>query len=217
MSKKKVWTLCIAVAVLVCSVVVGTLAFLTDRDEVVNIFTVGNVAIKLDEAKVNPDGTVVEGADRVTANTYHLIPGATYVKDPTVTVLAGSETSYIRLLVTIDNMADLNSICDGNFTPENYVLGWNSAVWTYVGFTDNGDDTATYEFRYHTTVSTMDGNPLALEPLFTHIQVPGDISGEQLAMISNLTVKVEGHAIQAHSFADDQEAWEAFAEQYANP
>ena len=64
-------------AVLVTASVVGVLAYLIDKDEVVNTFTVGDVQIELDEAEVNPDGTVIAGADRVKTNDYHLIPGRT--------------------------------------------------------------------------------------------------------------------------------------------
>ena len=81
-----------------------------------NTFTVGKVEIKLDEAKVTADGIPVEGAARVTANSYKLMPGTTYTKDPTVTVLkAGSEESYVRMKVTFNNAAhhgDASPICD---------------------------------------------------------------------------------------------------------
>ncbi|MFR6087431.1 MAG: SipW-dependent-type signal peptide-containing protein [Oscillospiraceae bacterium] len=82
---KPLLTLCCAL-LLVAAGVFGTLAYLTGTDTVNNTFTVGNVKITLDEAKVTTDGTPVEGADRVKANEYHLLPGHTYTKDPTVTV-----------------------------------------------------------------------------------------------------------------------------------
>ena len=62
--------------------------------------TVGNVQIKLDEAKANTDGSLVPNAARVKENSYKLIPGHTYNKDPMVTVLSGSESSYIKMTVT---------------------------------------------------------------------------------------------------------------------
>ena len=43
-----------------------------------------------------------EGAAQVDSNTYHLIPGKTYDKDPTVYVNAGSEKSYLFVLVRND-------------------------------------------------------------------------------------------------------------------
>ena len=108
-SKALLLTLC--AVLLVAASVMGTMAYLTSSDEVNNTFTVGNVKITLDEAKVNTDGTPVEGADRVKANEYKLMPGHTYTKDPTVTVIKGSESSYIRLKVTFNNATDIIAMC----------------------------------------------------------------------------------------------------------
>lgn len=86
---------------LVGASVLGTMAYLTSNDEVVNTFTVGNVGITLDEAKVNADGTEVVGAARVKENGYQLMPGHPYKKDPTIHVGANSEDCY--LFVKVDN------------------------------------------------------------------------------------------------------------------
>lgn len=108
-SKALLLTLC--AVLLVTASVLGTMAFLTSTDEVKNTFTVGSVNITLDEAKVKTDGTPVEGAARVKANEYHLLPGHTYTKDPTVTMKDGSESSYVRLKVTFNNAADMIALC----------------------------------------------------------------------------------------------------------
>ena len=89
----------------------GTIAYLTSTDAVKNTFTVGNVSIKLDEAKVTEDGKIVEGADRVHENDYKLLPGLTYTKDPTVTVENGSEESYVRMKVTFNNAKAIIAMC----------------------------------------------------------------------------------------------------------
>ena len=105
---KKIMALLLCAVLLVGATVAGTVAYLTDRDEVVNNFTVGEVHIKLDEAPVNENGKEVEGS-RVQSNKYHLQPGMTYDKDPMVTVLKGSEECYVRMFVTINNCAIRNS------------------------------------------------------------------------------------------------------------
>lgn len=91
--------------------VFGTVAYMTSKDEVKNTFTVGKVAINLDEAKVTEDGKPVEGADRVKENSYKLVPGLTYTKDPMVTVLDGSEASYVRMKVTFNNARTIIDMC----------------------------------------------------------------------------------------------------------
>ncbi|MGN0715610.1 MAG: SipW-dependent-type signal peptide-containing protein, partial [Anaerovoracaceae bacterium] len=109
-SKKKALLMMVCAVMLVLVSVMGTMAYLTSTDEVVNTFTVGKVAITLDEAKANADGTLVPNADRVKANSYKLLPGHTYAKDPMVTVLAGSESSYIKMTVTFTKAAELDAI-----------------------------------------------------------------------------------------------------------
>lgn len=96
---------------LVVASVFGTVAYMTSKDQVKNTFTVGKVAINLDEAKVTEDGKPVEGADRVKENSYKLVPGLTYTKDPMVTVLDGSEASYVRMKVTFNNARTIIGMC----------------------------------------------------------------------------------------------------------
>ena len=55
-TKSKALLLTLCAVLLVTASVLGTMAFLTSNDEVVNTFSVGSVAIKLDEAKANTDG-----------------------------------------------------------------------------------------------------------------------------------------------------------------
>lgn len=206
----------VAVA-LVAGSVLGTVAYLSDRDSVANTFTVGDVQIKLDEAVVTPDGEPVDEdgdgkADRAEkGNEYHLVPGETYIKDPTVTVEAHSEPSYIRMMVTINCVSELKTIFGDEFLPENYVEGWDKEIWSCVSITDNGDNTATYEFRYHEIVDAYESEEdIVLEPLFTAFTLPGEITGEELATIAELEISVEGHAIQAATFENADEAWAAF-------
>lgn len=106
-TKSKALLLTLCAVLLIAASVLGTMAYLTSSAEVKNTFTIGKVEIKLDEAKVNADGIPEEGAARVTANSYKLMPGTTYTKDPTVTVLNGSEASYVRMKVTFNNASKL--------------------------------------------------------------------------------------------------------------
>ena len=108
-SKALLLTLC--AVLLVAASVLGTMAYLTSTDSVENTFTVGSVAITLDEAEVDENGTPVEGAARVKSNEYKLMPGHTYTKDPTVTVEKGSESSYVRMKVTFNNASDIIALC----------------------------------------------------------------------------------------------------------
>lgn len=215
-SYAKVLVVVLCAILLVVGSVMGTLAYLTDRQAVVNTFTVGNVEIKVDETPVTPDGEPIPGEDRVEENEYHLIPGQSYTKDPTMTVVKGSEESYVRMMVTINCISKLRAIFGEDFLPHEFIEGKDSNIWVYESTVENGDNTVTYEFRYHTTVDAFEATEdVVLEPLFTKINVPGEITGEQLATIADLEIRVEGHAIQTLSFDTADAAWAAFDTQMA--
>lgn len=209
---KKAMLMTLCAIILVVATVFGTMAYLTSDDEVVNTFTVGKVEIKLDEAKANTDGSLVEGADRVKANSYKLLPGHTYNKDPMVTLLAGSETSYVKMTVTFSKANELDAI----FAPSGADLtsifnGYNSANWIAKGNTkDTTADTRTYEFWYKEAVGASTAD-VALDALFDSITVPGSITKEQLDTIKGMTITVNAYAIQADGFADADAAWTAFS------
>ena len=203
-------TVCSA-ALLVCVTVGATVAYLTSTATVTNTFSVGNVSIKLDEAKANPDGSLVPNADRVKANSYKLLPGHTYNKDPMVTVLKGSESCYVKMTVTFTKAAELDAI----FTPNGANMtsifkGYDSTNWIDKGNTkDTAANTRTYEFWYKEAVAAPTAD-VALDALFDSITVPGTITNTQLATIEGMTITVNAYAIQADGFADADAAWAAF-------
>lgn len=201
--------------------VLGTFAYLTDTDSAVNTFTIGQVDIVLDEADVDENGKLIlddEGnpVDRVKENEYHLIPGQTYIKDPTITVKANSEESYIRMMITINCLKELDAI----FAPEGADLtavfgGYDPEIWIYAGEVRDADaNTITYEFRYKEVVEGGEED-VVLEPLFVTFTLPGEITGEELKTIQDLTITVYGHAIQAAGFTEEDTAWAAFDKQVA--
>ena len=209
--KKKLTTV-LAIVLVVAMSVAGTYAYLTSADKVVNTFTVGNVQIKLDEAKANPDGSLAAGTERVKANSYKLLPGHTYNKDPMVTVLSGSESSYVKMTVTFTKAAELDAIFDPNGANMTSIFnGYDSANWIYMGNTeDTVANTRTYEFWYKETVAAPNAD-VALDALFESITVPGTITNTQLATIEGMTITVNAYAIQADGFSTADAAWEAYS------
>lgn len=211
---KKAMLMTLCAIILVVATVFGTMAYLTSTDEVTNTFTVGNVAIKLDEAKVGTDGKALTGADatRVKENSYKLLPGHVYDKDPTVTVLAGSEESYVKMTVTVNKANELDAIfAPGGANLTSIFGGYDATNWIDKGNTkDATANTRTYEFWYKETVSAGDAD-VALDALFDTITVPGTITKEQLATIEGLTITVNAYAIQADGFKNAADAWAAFS------
>ena len=229
----KALLLSMCAVLLVVGSVFGTIAYLTDTEAVTDTFSVGRVGLSLDEADVNEmgqplkDDAVVEKvadadrwqpADGDTEQKYHLLPGHTYIKDPTVTVDAGSEESYVRMMVTV-NFAQALTDAQLATSLDSIFLGYDAGKWEREDKTVSADQkTITYEYRYYTTV---DGKTDAgvnadqpLEPLFSSIKVPGEYTNEQIAILGGMEIKVEAHAIQAAGFETEDAAWIAFGEQH---
>lgn len=234
-TKSKALLLTLCAVLLVAASVLGTMAYLTSTDTVTNTFTVGKVEIKLDETDVtNPTGP------RVKANSYKLMPGTTYTKDPTVTVKAGSEESYVRMKVTFNNATEIIALCtDPEFADE--VTGVENAfpLIRMVNYTDTAElywdgllldnmydtedmlampkyfayDAATDTLTYYFYYTDTVGTPdgdVKLPVLFDSIKVPEWVTGEQLAKLEGFEINVVAEAIQAGSFADADDAWSHF-------
>ncbi len=232
---KKVLALLLCAVLLVGASVAGTLAYLTDKEDVTNTFTVGNIDIKLDEAN-----TATADADDRTedGNAYHLLPNQTYTKDPTVWVKEGSEEAYIRMIVTVsnyDNMleafqsdADYDNsyivtsapgvTVSGSMVVLDNLVDRNAGAWECVKFTqDTTANTGTYVFNYYpgTYTATADDKDNVVEfdvlpALFTTISVPEEIDNAHLDLLNDTTIKVTAQAIQAAGFNSVTEAWDAF-------
>ena len=214
MKKFKALLVVACALLLVAASVFGTMAYLTSTDTVTNTFTVGKVNIKLDEAKVDADGKPVTPAERVKENSYKLLPGHIYTKDPTVTVEAGSEASYVRQMVTVtfDKVltdAQLATQLDGIFT--GYDAKWARNDKKVETKTKDGAKytVITYEYRYKDKVAATTTDT-KLPALFTGIKVPETWTNDDLAALGNIEINIVAHAIQADGFTDANVAWAAF-------
>ncbi len=99
--KKKILSL-VLVAVLALAAIGGTLAYFTDTDEVQNEFTMGKVKIDLWETNANnekeQDGIKFDAP---------IVPGHNFDKNPSITVEAGSEESYVFLDMSFNKYSSL--------------------------------------------------------------------------------------------------------------
>ena len=251
MKARKILVSVAALALVAALSIAGTLAYLTDKGTVTNTFTVGNIGITLDEALVNDEGKAVkkntdntltpvdklEEATRVAGNSYHLLPGHSYTKDPTVTVAAKSEEAYLRILVTVDDMTKLTSAFPQDKNAGYYnngvillekLVDWDSSntVWEFHSYTagTGTDKSGTYEFRYKAngkdTYTNATANAVALQPLFTKVIVPDGVDNDQLSALNNVQITIVAEAIQASGFEASTTqsaadvAWAAFDAQY---
>lgn len=115
--KKKILAVALATIMVVIAVAGATLAYMTDKHEATNTFTVGKVDIKLTEANVvkddngdivaNPDGSRNE-VGIAYGEISNLYPAQSVCKDPTIENI-GTEDAYIaaKIYVSADNAAGL--------------------------------------------------------------------------------------------------------------
>lgn len=195
-TKTKALALALCAVLLVVTTVFVTMAFLTSKDTVTNTFTVGKVTITLDEADVNNDGTYVSNKDaRVDANEYKLIPGHTYIKDPTIHVADDSEECW--LFVKVENGL-ANAEAEGATSIESQMA---AKGWTKV------DDTDVYAYA----TKQVAGADVVV---FDNFKIAGTTDVSQY---EDAEIVVTAYAIQADGFATAAAAWaDAGAEAQAN-
>lgn len=201
MKKKSLALIAIAVVMVASIATAYTLAYFTDSKSKENVFTVGDVKIKLEEPSWTNDGTK------------KIIPNVPFDKDPFVTN-TGDNAAYVRMKVTI-NHADL-------FKKDaaNTILGTISSDWTLVdgNVTPDKDNNITYVYTYNTKLEK--NNPTS--KLFTTVTLPAEFTNkdmEELAKNGGFKITVVAEAIQADGVKDSAEAFKALDDQkdLANP
>lgn len=202
--------LCATAVMLVVATVFATMAYMTSSAAVSNVFTVGNVKLHMYESRVDKDGNVVpeegiNGMKPADTNSYHLVPGASYTKDPTIYVDGDSDASY--LFVRVRN--DLKSIEKQGDAEHPTILeqlkanGWLEierastnvdAVFVYVG-TPVTQDEDTF-FGAGNTVEPVGGVPERKEyNVFETFTLAEKI--DNLSIYGGARVAIVAYAIQA--------------------
>ena len=217
-SKLRRILLLLASAILLVSLSVGaTLAYLYDESEVVNnTFTVGKVIITLDELDVDEygdpeqvqkkdeDGKPVVDKDgnpvmedttaRVTENIYKLIPGHSYIKDPTVHVDEDSEEGW--LFVAVSN--EIAGIEDKNDTIADQMEenGWKCL----------GDELGEkYNFIYYLDEIVKPGDDKLVFEQFTVSTAP---NADLLEQYKDAAIVVQAYMVQADGIESAPDAYE---------
>lgn len=192
-TKTKTLGLMMAAVLLVTATIFGTMAYLTDKDEVTNTFTVGSVDISLDEAPVGADGKATTG-NRVQKNDYKLMPGHEYDKDPIVHFADKSEASWLFIEVT-------NEIVGIESTAEGYKS--IAAQIAENGWTALDGVTGVY---YQKVGANNSGSAVDYK-VFQGFTVDGSVTGTTLESYNSKTVKIIAYAVQADGFTTASDAW----------
>lgn len=177
----------------------GTVAYLTSTTGLVeNTFTVGDVAITLDEAKVTEMG-VKDGDTRVKENTYKLIPGHTYTKDPTIHVVANSEPCYLFVKV-VNGIEGIEAEGTTTIAKQMEALGWVELPYEA--------DVYYYDTMVPTATTKQDFK------VFESFKIDGE---KDVSASNTATITIMGYAVQADGFDTAAEAWEAAPSSWTAP
>lgn len=193
-TKRKALFLSLCAVLLVAVSVMGTIAYLTSTDNVANTFTVGSVAITLDETDV--DNSTV-GAERDKANSYKLIPGHTYTKDPIIHVGANSEDCYLFVKVVNGIAAieeDDTAARKTKIASQMRAKGWvavDGQTGVYVYTDANGNK------------AVSAGSDITV---FESFKISGSVDNATLATYSGKTVTVTAYAVQKDGFESNTAA-----------
>jgi predicted ribosomally synthesized peptide with SipW-like signal peptide len=198
MKKKLLITLSVVACALLLVVgsIAGTIAYMTSKTELVkNTFTSGNVAITLDETKVDLYGNplVDDNGDltgeKTMENQYKLIPGHTYTKDPTIHVAAGSEDCYLFVKVVngLETILD-----DTTIAAQMAAKGWSLV------------DGQANVYKYDSKVAA-NANVVVFDN-FT-IKDNAVVSSYVTEQNADAVITVQAYAVQADGFDDAADAW----------
>ena len=189
---KKAILLVACAALLVGASIMGTLAYLQDETQTItNTMTVGNVEITLDESVLDANGEKT-GERSIEGNAYKLVPGKTYIKDPTIHVAAGSENCY--LFVKVENGIagiEYDDAETKNIAEQLEENGWEPlANGSNVYYNENG----------------VAGTDVVL---FEHFRIKDDVKNNDLATYADKTIAITAYAVQKAGFNSATEAWDA--------
>lgn len=200
--KKRTLALILALVLVFGAAVGGTIAYLTSTDTVTNTFTVGKVEITLDEAKVDEYGAAVKDAPRVKANSYKLIPGHTYTKDPTVHVDANSENCWLFVKVE-------NGIASYEAAASTGVGGYTKIAdqITANGWTALNGVSGVYYKQYTKTQASKD---FVVFNNFKIADSANQVNGWTGITPNTTKIVVTAYAIQADGFDTAADAWAKF-------
>ena len=221
MMKKPVMILAIILSavLLVVASVMGTLAFLASSTAVSNTFTVGNVGIQMFESATDKHGVIIEtevGKKTSDGNSYELIPGKSYAKDPTIYVNDNSVASY--LFVKVKN--GIQTIeAEGNTMKSQMIAnGWQlikdnasgEELYLYVG---EGNAIANKKTAAVTAATIGGDNTQTSFDIFETFTVKNDVDCSDYAgakvTLTAFAIQVEGYTEAADGLEGYQRAWNA--------
>ncbi|MBQ7969236.1 MAG: hypothetical protein IJ292_05375 [Clostridia bacterium] len=231
--KKKILSICLVAIIAITAIAGASLAYLTDRDSAENVFTFGNVEIKLNE----------------TFEDNELIPGKKLAKEATI-ANTGKNDAWVWITVAIPTVLDGGADASKNvlhmnipgkywddyFDDPKYSDGtvtidqtWNADYNSFNTMIDNVEYTV-YTHLYNGKLAAGATTTTCLSTVYLDAHVDINTDG-QLYWVEDGTatkidwnvndngapsVYVSAYAIQKEGFENVEDAYKAYNEQWGN-
>ena len=203
--KKKIFGIALVVGLLVISIVSTTMAYFTDTDEMTNVFTSGNVDIKL-----NDD---IFSVDLNTENKANVYPGQQISENGATVTNTGSEDAYVGVIITLAPNVNKDLVLqlfkDTATTPNSTLdLDADGDVYT-VSYVETA--TGLKEIRIIYKNALESGDSVAF---FGEMNIPSNWDNNTktntyMNMFVGLNMTVKAYATQTQGFTNAADALEA--------
>ena len=187
MEKKKLMSIVASLALVGVIGIGSTLAYLSDKDSVLNQLNVGKIGIYLTEGSTTPGAEV--GSEGI-VYTDPIYPGDTVSKIPALHLDNDSADSYLRVKITVEDVADKDGLpleykedILKNLTPQLAEYGWVSGTDGY------------YYYQEIATAKNRDGYTLFDTVTFSKTWTSEFLSGDEA-----FTINIQGEAVQSDHF-----------------
>ncbi len=219
--KKRIIAAALAVCMMTTLAIGMTLAYFTDTKTADNVFTIGNVAIKLDETFIQ-DSKLVPGSNKM-----NNIKKEVFVEN------TGSEAAYVRVHIAIPSILDdglntwdaaKNMLHFNNRNMETGKWNWSTSLdrpdgaytknnnWNYYETTIDDISYNVYVVTYETALEKGITTPTAMDQVYLDSKATNaDIAKIKETLGDKWQIKVAAEAVQASGFTN---AYAAFAETF---
>lgn len=185
-TRNRILLTALAALLLVTLTIGGTVAWLTDKTQTItNTFTTSNVDITLDES---------------TGTSYKMVPGATINKNPSVTVIKGSEPCWV--FVTVQEV-------NNTFNDDKYVQYTIGKDWTQLT-DDKGNKVDGVYYKEIATAAENDLGPYQILEGKT-VTINSDITNDIMDTLEKNgkpQLIFTAYAIQKETFGNAYGAWQ---------
>lgn len=219
--KKKWFGIAAATAIAAATMMTGISAYLTDKENKTNTFTIGSVDIDLKEENweqlprsedTNEDGIIDE--NDIPDEATHMYPTQKIVKDPSV-LNQGNNSAWIYLQVTVPKTEVITVDIDGNRLNDGkavltqlYEYEADETQWTLLKQNTDAVNANVYLYAVKSPIEVGKQTVPLFEEITLVNLIEGQLDPDEIQMID-----IKAFAIQSDNTGTNIEAWNKYVNQ----